>query len=423
MNYLNSHKEEIIKTVKMYFSVRSAPLPEYGAGRVASRQQFYCDLGELLLRTVESDPSSLPLIQQFVKTVMMEERYEQVLFHNEELNLHYFREHCIYAVDKSGRTVLNPHSRELFLLNDKLATRWTADKLGLLNLLLKYPDLVRLPADTFTYLFSHLLRLAASSPALSRLQPLQLETAKLSEFIHHYCREWGSTYRLLQPQEVEKLVPLIEEARGSDALTAAQSVLLNLLCFSKRERVGAELVRALRETRGLALLPMRTLLSKQGLMEQECAPLPEELFRHVRGDMWAQWLDMYLAFYKSDVLEMQSNEPQFIVESLCSFSPRQLLQLLLEEGSGVAAFFQLIKEEGFEEMVFRVLCSCVGDEDSVHGVLNYYFKKDYFHYEYQEIVLYFTSPDRKNLPTPSSLFDAKLNLLALLLAADPSRLF
>jgi hypothetical protein len=112
---------------------------------------------------------------------------------------------------------------------------------------------------------------------------------------------------------VDKLIPLIEEARGTDILAAAQSVVLNLLCFSKRERVGAELVRALRETRGLALLPMRTLLCRQGLMEQECAPLPEELFMHVRGDMWSQWLDMYLAFYKSDVLEMQSNEPQFVV--------------------------------------------------------------------------------------------------------------
>jgi hypothetical protein len=92
VNYLNSHKEEIIKAVKMYFSLRSAPPAENAAaGKVASRQQFYSDLGELLLRTVEGDSSSLPLIQQFVKTVMMEERYEQVLFHNEELNLHYFR--------------------------------------------------------------------------------------------------------------------------------------------------------------------------------------------------------------------------------------------------------------------------------------------------------------------------------------------
>jgi hypothetical protein len=59
-----------------------------------------------------------------------------------------------------GNYYLNENgSRELLFLMEKVVSKWNVEKIGLLNFIRSYSDIMQKPSDLFAYLFRHLLEM------------------------------------------------------------------------------------------------------------------------------------------------------------------------------------------------------------------------------------------------------------------------
>jgi hypothetical protein len=200
--------------------------------------------------------------------------------------------------------------------------------------------------------------------------------------------------------------------------------------LSQPDRLSNQLARAIRETKSTALLPLRVIVAKAKEGRLDFVPSPQDLFRLVRGDEWADWLDLYLG--QKQTVELLTDELPFLVESLASMSGERLLERLVSQKRGIAKFFELLKEENLVEHYYRLLEGCLFNEESIRKVDEFYFRKVYFNFEYQEIIDYVVhfhenlGKPPQELGSEEHLFgtlDAKVSLLARILEIDPDRLF
>lgn len=63
----------------------------------------------------------------------------------------------------------------------------------------------------------------------------------------------------------------------------------------------------------MALLPLRVILGKLKEGSVDFAPNPKDLYRFVRGDEWIEWIDVYLQCSQKSLLELQNEEPSYLV--------------------------------------------------------------------------------------------------------------
>jgi hypothetical protein len=75
-------------------------------------------------------------VEDFVRKVMAEERYEEKLFTGDNFSSIYFSRNAIYWQDYQGNKVLNQtESSELRHLAEKMIQRWFAEKTSYLDFL------------------------------------------------------------------------------------------------------------------------------------------------------------------------------------------------------------------------------------------------------------------------------------------------
>jgi hypothetical protein len=167
-------------------------------------------------------------------------------------------------------------------------------------------------------------------------------TQKMVQLLEYYNKKLGRSYRLLG-DEAEKVVigtlNLIENISSESVISAYLRIVLTALNLHHHDKLSNQLFRALRETKSMALLPLRVITAKIKEGRLEFAPGPKDLYRFVRGDEWADWLDLYLHPSQRQLLELQADEPSYLVESLSSLSGVVLIEHLMGAKKGIFKFF------------------------------------------------------------------------------------
>lgn len=118
----------------------------------------------------------------------------------------------------------------------------------------------------------------------------------------------------------------------------------------------------------MALLPLRVITAKIKEGRLEFAPGPKDLYRFVKGDEWADWLDLYLQPGQRQSLELQAEEPAYLVESLSTLSGGVLIERLMGYKKGISKFFSLLREENMVDLYYKVLEACLHNEQSIQEV-------------------------------------------------------
>jgi hypothetical protein len=222
-------------------------------------------------------------------------------------------------------------SRELQFLVERVVNKWNVERVGLLNFLLAYSDLMKRPSDLFAYLFRHLLEMDGKKIETNNQQYRTfirdfeyLAKRKLLEVIAHNNTAQKS-FKLVPIEEVKGLVKLLEENRDDSVNEVSLKVLLNCINFKQHKELPADIFDVIRQTKSQVMMPLRALVHRLSSKRSEFVPCPKDLYRYIRGDEWADWFDMYLSDSGRDVVELQSGEPEQILEALCSISGPQLL--------------------------------------------------------------------------------------------------
>lgn len=84
-------------------------------------------------------------------------------------------------------------------------------------------------------------------------------------------------------------------------------------------------------------------------------PSPKDLYKYIRGDEWIDWFDIYLSDSSREGLELQVNEPEQILESLCTISGNLILERMLSSKKGILKFFNLLRDENMVALYYRLL--------------------------------------------------------------------
>ena len=72
-------------------------------------------------------------------------------------------------------------------------------------------------------------------------------------------------------------------------------------------------------------------------------PSPKDLYKYINGDEWVDWIDLYLSIAHKSYIEIQAEEPKYIVESICSISGNLLTERLVTAKRGILKFFNLLR--------------------------------------------------------------------------------
>ena len=60
--------------------------------------------------------------------------------------------------------------------------------------------------------------------------------------------------------------------------------------LNQPERLSNQLARCLKETKSVGLLPLRVIVSKIKEGRLSFMPMPSDLYRHIKGDEWIDWI-------------------------------------------------------------------------------------------------------------------------------------
>ncbi len=106
--YLTQKKADIVQSIKIYFGVRTEePKVRDIDSKVSDKVRFYCDLGDLLVKVLHAENSSVGIVEGFARRVINEEKYEKQLFTDDQFVQSYFSHNCIYYQNYSGKVLLN----------------------------------------------------------------------------------------------------------------------------------------------------------------------------------------------------------------------------------------------------------------------------------------------------------------------------
>ena len=71
-------------------------------------------------------------------------------------------------------------------------------------------------------------------------------------------------------------------------------ILLRAIPFRNPSEIKPEILSAIRDTKSLPLMPLRAIAYKMARRSHEFFPSAQDLYLYVKGDEWADWLDVYL---------------------------------------------------------------------------------------------------------------------------------
>jgi hypothetical protein len=120
-----------------------------------------------------------------------------------------------------------------------------------------------------------------------------------------YNSKVGRNYKLLtdDPDKfIISTIPLIEHISSDKepVIRTYLRIVLTAMRLNQPERLSNQLARAVRETKSMALLPLRVIVSKLKEGKVEFAPNAEDLYKFIRGDEWVDWIETYLSTTKQN---------------------------------------------------------------------------------------------------------------------------
>ena len=297
------------------------------------KERFYCDFTNLLVRELNVEGQHFEHVGQFVRRVMTEEQYEGRIFAADKFSSSYFSQNSIYWQDYKGKCVLNEQaSPELKHLTEKMIQMWFNEKTNFITFIFKYSELISPKEELFHYLFKALLKQEKDDHLREEGSPLsdmvrdygRILSHKMAELLEYYNTKMGRNYKLLTDEPDKFIIstlPLIEHIDNERIISTYLKVVLVAMKFSQPDKLSNQLARALKDTKSLALLPLRVIVAKVKEGRLEFAPSPQDLYKYIRGDEWVEWIETYLgANQKHNSMELLLDEPPFMVDSIASIS-------------------------------------------------------------------------------------------------------